>query len=70
MAKLIFSAIMSLAGYVADQDGIFDWAEPDEEVHTLANDLERTVGTYLYGRRMYEVMAVWEALPIHDQPPS
>ena len=70
MAKLIFSAIMSLAGYVADQDGIFDWAEPDEEVHTLANDLERTVGTYPYGRRMYEVMAVWEALPIHDQPPS
>ena len=56
MAKLIYSAITSLDGYVADEDGNFDWAVPDEEVHTFVNDLERPVGTYLYGRRMYEVM--------------
>jgi dihydrofolate reductase len=70
MAKLIYSAITSLDGYVADDDGNFDWAEPDEEVHTFVNDLERGVGTYLYGRRMYEVMAYWEtALTRADQPP-
>jgi dihydrofolate reductase len=60
MAKLIYSAIASLDGYVADEDGNFDWAAPDEEVHTFANDLARSVGTYLYGRRIYDVMAVWE----------
>jgi len=60
MAKLIYAAITSLDGYVADEDGNFDWAAPDEEVHTFVNDLERPVGTYLYGRRMYEVMVVWE----------
>jgi dihydrofolate reductase len=60
MAKLIYSAITSLDGYVADEDGNFDWAAPDEEVHSFVNDLERPVGTYLYGRRMYEVMAPWE----------
>ncbi len=60
MAKLIYSAIMSLDGYVADENGNFDWAAPDEEVHTFVNDLERPVGTYLYGRRMYEVMVAWE----------
>ena len=69
MAKLIYSVIMSLDGYIADQDGIFDWAEPDEELHTFVNILERPVGTYLYGRRMYEVMAVWDTLQTHDQPP-
>jgi dihydrofolate reductase len=63
MAKLIYSAIMSLDGYTADEDGNFDWAAPDEEVHTFLNDLERPVGTYLYGRRMYEVMAPWETDP-------
>jgi dihydrofolate reductase len=69
MAKLIYSAIMSLNGYVADEDGNFDWAEPDEEVHTFINDLERPVGTYLYGRRMYEVMAGWEtANALANQP--
>ncbi len=67
MAKLIYSAITSLDGYVADEDGNFDWAEPDEEVHSFLNDLERPVGTYLYGRRMYEVMAAWETLA--DQHP-
>ena len=60
MAKLRYSAIASLDGYVADEDGNFDWAEPDEEVHAFINDLERSVGTYLYGRRMYETMAGWE----------
>jgi len=60
VARLIYSAIASLDGYVADEDGKFDWAAPDEEVHRFVNDLERPVGTYLYGRRMYEVMAVWE----------
>ena len=60
MAKLIYSAITSLDGYVADADGKFDWAMPDEEVHAFVNDLERPVGTHLYGRRMYEVMVFWE----------
>ena len=70
MAKLIYSAITSLDGYVADEDGNFDWAAPDEEVHTFVNDLERAVGTYLYGRRMYEVMTYWEtAHTLADQPP-
>jgi dihydrofolate reductase len=60
MAKLIYSAIASLDGYVADADGKFDWAAPDEEVHAVVNELERPIGTYLYGRRMYEVMVYWE----------
>jgi dihydrofolate reductase len=63
MAKLIYSVIASLDGYVADEDGNFDWAEPGEEVHRFVNDLERPVGTYLYGRRMYDVMSVWETDP-------
>jgi dihydrofolate reductase len=63
MTKLIYSAITSLDGYTADEEGNFDWAAPDEEVHTFVNDLERPVGTYLYGRRMYEVMAPWETDP-------
>jgi dihydrofolate reductase len=61
-AKLIYSTIASLDGYVADADGNFDWAAPDEEVHAFVNDLERSAGTYLYGRRMYETMAVWETM--------
>ena len=69
MAKLIYAAIASLDGYVADRDGNFDWAEPDEEVHTFVNDLERQVGTYLYGRRMYEVLVAWETVDLADQPP-
>src|SRR4051794_18523235 len=60
MARLIYSAIASLDGYVADEDGKFDWAEPDEEVHSFINDLERPVGTHLYGRRLYETMVAWE----------
>jgi len=70
MAKLIYSAIASLDGYTADKDGNFDWAAPDEEVHTFINDLERPIGTYLYGRRMYEVMVGWEtADTFADQRP-
>jgi dihydrofolate reductase len=69
MAKLIYSALQSLDGYIADEDGKFDWGEPDEEVHTFLNDLMRTTGTYLYGRRMYEVMTAWETLDLADQPP-
>ncbi|TML45418.1 MAG: deaminase [Actinobacteria bacterium] len=70
MAKLIYSAITSLDGYVADEDGRFDWAAPDEEVHRFVNDLERPIGAYLYGRRMYEVMVFWEtAHTLADQPP-
>jgi dihydrofolate reductase len=70
MAKLIYSAITSLDGYIADEDGNFDWAAPDQEVHTFVNDLERPVGTYLYGRRMYEVMVAWEtAHTFADQRP-
>ena len=60
MAKLIYSAITSLDGFVADAQGSFDWAAPDEEVHRFVNDLERPVGTYLYGRRMYQVMRYWD----------
>jgi dihydrofolate reductase len=60
VAKLIYAAISSLDGYVADEAGTFDWAVPDEEVHAFVNDLEREVGTYLYGRRLYDVMAGWE----------
>ena len=67
MAKLIYSAIASLDGYVADADGAFDWSAPDEEVHAFVNDLEREVGTHLYGRRMYEVMVAWET--IDDESP-
>ncbi len=70
MAKLIYSAIASLDGYIADKDGNFDWAVPDEEVHAFINDLERPVGHYLYGRRMYETMVGWETDPtLADQSP-
>ncbi|HEX6800373.1 MAG TPA: dihydrofolate reductase family protein [Ktedonobacterales bacterium] len=70
MAKLIYSAITSLDGYIADESGNFDWAAPDEEVHAFVNDLERPVGTYLYGRRMYDTMVYWEAVPdLAGEPP-
>ena len=69
MAKLIYAAIASLDGYVEDEHGKFDWAAPDDEVHAFVNDLERGVGTYLYGRRMYETMASWETVSTGpDQP--
>jgi dihydrofolate reductase len=62
MGRLIYSAIASLDGYVADTEGGFEWAAPDAELHAFVNDLERPVGTHLYGRRMYETLAVWETL--------
>jgi dihydrofolate reductase len=68
MGNLIYLMLASLDGYVADKDGKFDWAEPDKEVHSFVNDLARPVGTYLYGRGMYEVMTVWETLDLADQP--
>ncbi len=69
MAKLIYSAIASLDGYVEDAQGGFDWAAPDDEVHAFVNALERPIGTYLYGRRMYETMVYWETVG-RDEPSS
>jgi dihydrofolate reductase len=69
MAKLIYSAIASLDGYVEDDEGKFEWAAPDDEVFAFVNDLERPIGTYLYGRRMYETMVFWETASTgSDQP--
>jgi dihydrofolate reductase len=68
MARLIYSAIASLDGYTADASGSFGWAAPDAEVHAFVNDLERDAGTYLYGRRMYETMAVWETMDVASEP--
>jgi dihydrofolate reductase len=67
MRKLIYTAITSLDGFIEDADGKFDWAAPDEEVHAFVNDLERSAGTYLYGRRMYETMVYWESPPGLDE---
>jgi len=69
MARLIYASISSLDGYVADEDGKFDWAAPDEEVHAFVNDVERGVGTHLYGRRMYEVLVAWEGWDTTEEPP-
>ena len=68
MAKLIYAAITSLDGYVADEDGNWDWSRPDDEVHGFVNDLERQVGTHLYGRRMYEVLVAWETMETAGEP--
>ena len=68
MAKLIYSAIVSLDGYVADEKGNFDFLAPDEELHSFVNDLERPIATYLYGRRMYETMVFWETLEAAGRP--
>jgi dihydrofolate reductase len=70
VAKLIYSVISSLDGYIEDAEGKFDWAAPDEEVHAFVNDLERPVGTYLFGRRMYETMVFWESPPGLAEQPS
>ncbi len=70
MVKLIYSAITSLDGYVEDADGRFDWAAPDEEVHAFVNGLERPIGTYLYGRRMYETMIFWETVRTDANQPA
>jgi dihydrofolate reductase len=70
MAKLIYSAIASLDGYVEDKQGKFDWAAPDDEVFAFVNDLERPIGTYLYGRRMYETMVFWETVSTSSDQPT
>jgi dihydrofolate reductase len=71
MAKLVYSAITSLDGYTADDNGNIEWSAPDAEVLAFINDLERGFGTYLYGRRMYETMVYWETLDAGgDQPPA
>jgi dihydrofolate reductase len=62
VGRLIYTAIASLDGYVADEGGKFDWSAPDEEVHAFVNDLQRTVGTQLLGRGMYDVLAVWDTI--------
>jgi dihydrofolate reductase len=68
MARLIYSAIASLDGYINDEAGRFDWSAPDEEVHAFVNDQERPIGTYLYGRRMYDVMQVWATMATDGEP--
>ena len=68
MGKLIYSAIASLDGYVEDADGRFDWRQPDEELFRFLNELERPIGTHLYGRRMYETLLSWETVPLDGQP--
>ena len=70
MARLVYSAITSLDGYVADREGDFSWSAPDEEVHAFVNDLLRPVGTHLYGRRMYEVLVAWETMPTGPDAPA
>ena len=70
MAKLIYCAITSLDGFVEDADGNFDWCIPDEEVHTFVNELERPIGTYLYGRRLYDVLVGWQTMPLEDASPA
>ena len=66
MARLIYSAICSLDGYIEDADGTFEWAAPGEEVHAFISELERPVGTYMYGRRMYETLVYWETADTGD----
>ena len=68
MGRLVYSALTSLDGYVADVDGSFDWAVPDDEVHAFVNDKERSLGTHLYGRRLYEVMRAWQDVPVDRGP--
>jgi dihydrofolate reductase len=70
MARLIYLMITSLDGYIADEQGNFDWSMPDDEVHAFVNDYARSLGTYLYGRRMYEVMSAWETMPTGDDQPA
>jgi dihydrofolate reductase len=68
VGKLIYTVITSLDGFVGDEKGNFDWAAPDEEVHAFVNDLERPIGTYLYGRKLYETMVAWETMDLDEQP--
>lgn len=68
MGELVYASLVSLDGYVADADGGFGWAEPDADVHTAVNDLVRTTTTYLYGRRMYDVLVAWETMDTDGAP--
>ena len=70
MAKLIYSVISSLDGYFEDAEGQFDWAAPDDDVLAFVNDLERPIGTHLYGRRMYETMVFWETVSTEADEPA
>lgn len=70
MSRLIYSMMQSLDGYVADAAGRFDWAEPDEQVHSFANQLQRQIGTNLLGRRMYDVMSAWDTLGTEGDEPA
>ena len=70
MGALVYTGLVSLDGYFVDASGSFDWAAPDEQVHAFVNDLERASGTYLYGRRLYEVMLAWETMDTADAPPA
>jgi len=68
MAQLSYFSITSLDGYIADETGAFDWSMPDEEVHRFVNEQQRPIGTYLYGRRVYEVMVAWETIELAQEP--
>ncbi|MCC9146165.1 MULTISPECIES: dihydrofolate reductase family protein [unclassified Arthrobacter] len=70
MGRLIYTSITSLDGYVADEAGSFDWSMPDEEVHSFVNGLDRSIGTYLLGRQLYEVMTYWDSVPAEGEPPA
>jgi dihydrofolate reductase len=68
MSRLLFAALASLDGFMADEDGNFDWASPDAEEHQFVNDLQRDVGLHLYGRRIYEVLVAWETMELEGEP--
>jgi dihydrofolate reductase len=70
MSRLVYTAIASLDGYVADAEGKWDWSVPSDEVHAFVNDIERAAGTMLYGRRMYEVLRAWETLGVEPDEPA
>jgi dihydrofolate reductase len=68
VGSLVYTGLVSLDGYFVDASGSFDWAMPDAQVHAFVNELERPVGTHLYGRRLYEVMLAWETMDTADEP--
>ena len=68
MSRLVFAALTSIDGYMADEAGNFDWAMPNGEEHQFVNDLQRDIGLHLYGRRMYDVLVAWETMEIENEP--